>query len=151
MSRQERKTRREIRAQQTSDLLEAARTYLRNMPDDWNYVLPTDLRKMQLENQVPFFLLDIRKSEDYVKGHIENTTNIYWLDLLENENLSKLPKDQTILVICYLGHTASQIMTLLNLIGFKAKALKFGMGIPPSKGVEIAGWLQLNYPVEVSK
>ena len=45
-----------------------------------------------------------------------------------------------IIIICYVGHTASQVLVMLKLLGYKAKVLKFGMGESPSKEVPVAGW-----------
>lgn len=118
--------------------------FLEQTKDDWNYVLPSKLKDMDKSN---LFLLDVRRKSDYDDGHIEGTTNIYWLDLMKPENLDRLPKDKTIVVICYLGHTASQVLVMLKLLGFKAVALKFGMGISPIEGVPVAGWTTLGYPV----
>lgn len=118
--------------------------YLQATDDGWNYILPKEFNKM---DKSKIFILDVRKPSDYQKGHIKGSVNIYWLDLMCNENLAKLPKDKEIVIVCYLGHTASQILVLLKLLGYKAKALKFGMGVPPNKNVPIAGWSTLGYEV----
>jgi rhodanese-related sulfurtransferase len=70
------------------------------------------------------------------------------MDLLKEENLNKLPKDKKILLICYVGHTASQMVVALKLLGYDVGALKFGMGKSPVEGVPIAGWLDYGYDVE---
>jgi hypothetical protein len=38
-----------------------------------------------------------------------------------------LPKDRQIVVYCWTGHIASQITALLNILGYDAINLKFGM------------------------
>jgi len=124
-------------------IYDAIFSFLKNTGDDWNYVLPSELNDASAGK---YFLLDTREPEAYKEGHIKGAINIFWLDLLEN--LDKLPKDKTILVICYVGHTASQVMVVLNLLGYKAKALKFGMGKSPVVGVPIAGWLDYGYDIE---
>jgi rhodanese-related sulfurtransferase len=74
------------------------------------------------------------------------------LDLLNDNNLSKLqnmPKDKPIFLICYLGHTSSQALVWLKLLGFKnVVSIKFGYGKSPVFGVPVAGWLSFNLPVE---
>lgn len=110
--------------------------YLLKTKDDWNYVTPKQFAEMDKSN---IFILDVRKPDDYAKGHITDSTNIFWLELMQPQNLSKLPRDREIVVVCYVGHTASQILVLLKLLGYKAKVLKFGMGISPQKGVPVAG------------
>lgn len=125
--------------------------YLKDTLDDWNYILPTELHKQIKSGEASkYFLLDIRKPKDYDEGHIKDTTNIFWLDLLEEENLKKLPKDKKIVIICYLGHTASQALVLLKLLGYDVIALKFGMGKPPSN-IPVKGWLNLDFPVVKSR
>lgn len=119
--------------------------YINDTKDDWNYILPAQLKEL---DKTDLFLLDVRKPEDYKKGHIPGSTNIFWLNLLEPENLKKVPKDKQIVIICYVGHTASQILVLLKLLGYKAMVLKFGMGISPTKGIPVAGWYNMGYPVE---
>ncbi len=41
--------------------------------------------------------------------------------------LSKLDPEREIVVVCYTGQAASQVTGLLNNLGYKAKALLFGM------------------------
>jgi len=49
--------------------------------------------------------------------------------------LKKLPKDKTIFLICYVGHTSSQILTLLKLLGYNVVSIKYGYGLSLIKGV----------------
>ena len=75
------------------------------------------------------FILSVRKAEHYELGHIPGAVNIGITSLFIQENLQKLPadKNQQIVVVCYTGHTASQATALLNLNGYNATALKWGM------------------------
>lgn len=126
------------------------RNYLKNTKKDWNYILPTEFNKIKnnnYNNDNNMFILDVRHPKDYQKGHIKGSLNIFWLDLLEDDNLAKLPKDKEIILICYVGHTASQMLVLLKLLGYKVKVLKFGMGISPSKDVPVAGWTNYGYDI----
>ena len=119
--------------------------YVKDTKDDWNYITPENLEKKGTSD---FFLLDIRKPDVYKEGHIKGSTNIFWLELLEEENLKKLPKDKKIVIICYVGHTASQMLVALRLLGYDVVALKYGMGISPSKGVPVAGWYNFGFDVK---
>lgn len=131
-------------------VVSALRSYLQDTKDDWNYILPTELNeKIENSDMDNMFLLDIRRPEDYSKGHIKGATNIYWLNLLDEDSLKRLPRDKKIVLICYVGHTASQMLVLLRLAGFDVVALKFGMGVSPSDKVEIAGWLQHRFNVDM--
>lgn len=74
------------------------------------------------------FLLSVRKAEHYELGHIPGAVNIGMTELFSQEKLTMLPDDdQQIVVICYTGHTASQATALLNLNGYNATALMWGM------------------------
>ena len=123
---------------------EALLEYIDSTEKDWNYITPEELHGKEDK----YFLLDIRDEDSYKEGHIKGTKNIFWMDLLKQENLDKLPKDRDIVIICYVGHTASQILVALRLLGYNAKALKFGMGKSPVEGVPVAGWLDYGYEVE---
>ena len=75
------------------------------------------------------FILSVRKAEHYELGHIPGAINIGLGDLFKKENLQKLPEDKNkqIVVVCYTGHTASQATALLNLNGYNAITLMWGM------------------------
>ena len=116
--------------------------FLKNTHSNWNYILPTQLHN---ENLSKYYLLDVRKPKDFNKGHIQGSINIFWKDLISLKNINKLPKNKEIIIICYVGHTASQILVMLKLLGYKARVLKFGIGESPSKGVPVAGWKNYGY------
>ncbi|MGF7184155.1 rhodanese-related sulfurtransferase [Desulfitispora alkaliphila] len=73
------------------------------------------------------FLLDLRAEEHYANGHIEGAINIPFESLGERENLTLLPPDREIILICYTGHLANQASTILNLLGYETVVLKDGM------------------------
>lgn len=116
--------------------------FIDSTEDDWNYITPEDLHKKDLKK---FFLLDIRKPDAFKEGHIKGAKNIFWMDLLKEENLKKLPTDKKIILICYVGHTASQMLVALRMLGYDVAALKFGMGKSPVEGVPVAGWLDFGF------
>jgi rhodanese-related sulfurtransferase len=132
---------------QKETLIGHLQTFLEDTGDNWNYIFPEELEKA-IRRGEPLFLLDIRRPADYAREHIPGTINIFWLELLQEENLARLPKDREIIIICYVGHTASQTLVLLRLLGFRASILKFGMGIPPDPAHPVAGWRQLGFATE---
>ena len=73
------------------------------------------------------FILSIRTVEHYTLGHIPGAVNIPLSTLFTEENLAKLPTDRQIVVYCYTGHTASQATALLNVNGYDAVCLTWGM------------------------
>jgi rhodanese-related sulfurtransferase len=128
--------------------IETLRKYLHETKDDWNYITPLDFYNNYYLKKKNYFLVDIRRADEYKEFHIKGSKNIFWLDILDEKNLKKLPKNKTIFLICYVGHTSSQVMTLLKLIGYDVVSIKFGYGISPVKGVPVAGWLDYGFPIE---
>jgi len=131
-------------AKEDDTVLNALRDVIEATESDWSYITPTELNDKGLKD---FWILDIRKPQDFQEGHIKGATNIFWMDLLDENNLKKLPKDKTILIVCYVGHTASQMAIALKLLGYDVVALKFGMGKSPVEGVPVAGWLDYGFPI----
>lgn len=72
------------------------------------------------------FIIDVRKPEDYAAGHIPGAVNMSAKTLFTADNLAKLPADKQIVVTCYTGQTASQVTSVLNMLGYNATNLKFG-------------------------
>jgi len=126
------------------------RQYLHDTNDSWNYITPLDFYNNYYLKKKDYFLLDIRSADEYKKMHIKGSKNIFWLDILDEKNLKKLPKNKTIFLICYVGHTSSQVMTLLKLLGYDVVSIKFGYGLSPVKGIPVAGWLDYGLPIEKS-
>jgi rhodanese-related sulfurtransferase len=82
-------------------------------------------------------LLDIRREEDYEEGHIDGAINLPYGKGME-EGFGSLPKDKTIVVICYSGQTADQTNAILHLLGFDALGMSGGMN---------GGWAKAELPV----
>lgn len=126
-------------------LINNFKNFLENTKDDWNYITPSDFYK-NYYNKKPF-ILDLRDKKDFNQFHIKGSTNIFWLDLMKKENINKLPKNKKIFLICYVGHTSSQALVILKMLGYNVTAIKFGFGKSPVFGVPVAGWLNYNFPV----
>ncbi len=73
------------------------------------------------------YVLDVRESSVYLKGHIPGSINIPWFDVFKTENLKKLPPDRRLIVCSETGHTSAHIVALLNILGYEAVNLKWGM------------------------
>ena len=72
-------------------------------------------------------IISLRSAEDYAKGHIGGAV---WMDvksLFTTAGLTTLPADKQIVVVCYTGQSASQATSALNMLGYDAAALQFGM------------------------
>jgi rhodanese-related sulfurtransferase len=72
-------------------------------------------------------VLSVRGPDHYAMGHVPGAINIPWREVAKPENLAKLPTDVQIVVYCYTGHTGQVATTVLNLLGYNAINLKFGM------------------------
>ena len=101
------------------------------------------------------FIVSVRTPEDYAKGHIEGAINIPWRQIAKPESLAQLPTDKPIVVYCYTGHTGAVATTALNLMGYNATNLKFGM-MGWSKDDDVLGLTrfdpatQPDFPVETT-
>ena len=129
----------------------ALREYLHSIKDDWNYIIPIDFYNNYYLKKKDYFLIDLRTKKEYTKMHIKGSKNIFWMNILDKKNLKRLPKDKPIFLICYVGHTSSQVLTLLKLLGYNVVSIKYGYGISPAKGVPVAGWVDYGLPVQKSK
>ena len=81
------------------------------------------------------FMIDVRAPEDYAAGHIPGAVNIGAKALFTAENLGKIPTDTPVVVNCYSGQTASQVTSVLNMLGYDASNLKFGLASWSPTGV----------------
>jgi rhodanese-related sulfurtransferase len=70
-------------------------------------------------------ILDIRKAEYYTAGHIPGAINFGISSLADN--LDKLDPDAPVYVYCDTGHWAAEAAALLQMLGYNAWSLKFGI------------------------
>lgn len=85
------------------------------------------------------FILDIRKKEDFAENLIEGSVHCEWGEVYDFIEEDILPKDKKIVVVCYTGQTAGQVVSILRLLGYDACALKGGM---------VNGWMKDSMPIE---
>ncbi len=72
-------------------------------------------------------IISVRKPEDYAKGHIPGAINIPWKTIAKVENLKKIDPKRPVVTYCYTGHTGQIACTVLNILGYDALNLKFGI------------------------
>ena len=72
-------------------------------------------------------ILSVRSADQYASGHIPGAINIPWRQIAERESLEMLPTDRQIVVYCYTGHTSAVATTALNMLGYDAVNLEFGI------------------------
>jgi len=74
------------------------------------------------------FILSVRAEDAYAIGHIPGAANIPWRELASDTSVLKiLPTDRQIVVYCYTGHTGGLATAALNLLGYDAINLKWGI------------------------
>lgn len=102
----------------------AAKAYFENFPQGKHVISAADfLAKVQ--DGTAGFVIDLRKAEDYAKGHIQGAINIPYGAAVAEE-LDRIPDDQPVYVYCYSGQTASQMTAWLNLAGKQAHNVSGG-------------------------
>jgi len=72
-------------------------------------------------------IISLRSAEDYAKGHIPGAVNVSVKELFSEENLAAIPPDKDVVLVCYTGQTAGQATAGLNMLGYEAYSLLFGM------------------------
>ena len=70
-------------------------------------------------------VLSVRSAEHYATGHIPGAINIGLDNLVDN--LYRLNPDAPVYVYCYTGHSSAQAAALLQMLGYDAYSLKYGM------------------------
>lgn len=79
-------------------------------------------------NPKHYYILDVREHAAFVKmGHIAGAHNIPLQVLFTPKYLNMLPKNHTIISICYVGQWESMAASLLATMGYHVKILRFGM------------------------
>jgi rhodanese-related sulfurtransferase len=104
-----------------------------SIPDQYYYF--TNPEKPDENPYTVPFILDLRDDETYQNGHICGAAHIFWKNVFKPGNLNRLPPGKQILVYSDTGHESGMVAALLNLLGYDAINLKWG----------IAGW-SLSFP-----
>ncbi|MFC2023088.1 rhodanese-like domain-containing protein, partial [Chloroflexota bacterium] len=73
------------------------------------------------------FILSVQSEELYAKGHVPGAVHMPVTDVCQTENLAKLPTDRQIVVTSTDGMTGSQVTGILNLLGYDAYNMYYGM------------------------
>lgn len=89
--------------------------------------------------QQGMFILDVRTQEEWDLAHIENSSLVPLAEL--KNNLSELPRDREIVVVCRSGNRSREAVSILEEAGFSdVFSLKGGM----------IAWENAGYPLEKS-
>jgi rhodanese-related sulfurtransferase len=90
--------------------------------------------------------VSVRRPEHYAEAHIEGAVNVPFGKGMQ-ENFASLPADKKLIVYCYTGQTAGQVVAGLRMLGYDAVSLRGGMGMPSN---EPLGWMSQGYPTVAS-
>jgi len=116
---------------------------LKGTPFASNIISSENAKKILDAGDDSVMFLDIRRAEDYAKGHIETAVNMPYGAGMQ-ELFASLPVDKKIIVNCYSGQTAGQTVGIMKLMGYDAASLKGGMGTPLNAPM---GWVTEGFPV----
>ncbi len=73
-----------------------------------------------IKEKQSFVILDIRTplEQEFIAPRLKDTLYIPMHELFKEENLEKLPKDKTIIVLCHTDRRATAVVIALRLLGF---------------------------------
>ncbi len=106
-----------------------------------NYKVSEDDLKAMIDASEDFYLLDVRKAEDFTKGHIKGAKNVPF-GKGQIEGLVDVPKDKKVVVYCYTGQTAGQATAGMRLLGYDAVSLNGGAGMESNQPM---GWVNKGF------
>jgi hypothetical protein len=69
----------------------------------------------------------VRSAEDYEKGHITGAVNMDPKTMFTEGGMIAVPDNVPLVVYCYTGQTASQVTSALNMLGYDASNMLWGM------------------------
>lgn len=97
-------------------------------------------------------IVDVRSADEYASGHVPHALHVPWRDIAEIDSLTKLDPGRTAIVYSENGQTGLLAATALNLLGYRAVAMRFGM-MDWNAGQVAASRLwpgPADYPIEVA-
>lgn len=71
------------------------------------------------KNNPNLVILDVRTTEEYAEGHIENSINIDFNAGYFKTKINKLDKNKTYLVYCRTGNRSGKAIKVMEQLGFK--------------------------------
>ncbi len=110
-------------------ILAAGRLYFSNLGKPFTISAP-ELYTLLSASENPYvapLVLDVRDEAAYRRGHIDKCLHIPLRALFTRENLRRLPPDRQIVVYCETGHDSAQAAAMLNLLGYDAVSLRWGI------------------------
>ncbi len=115
---------------------EAVNKYFAEYPEDLEKAKQKEFVQ-KVKDGEDMFIIDLRKPEDYAKGHVKGAVNMPWGPALA-KNLKNVPQDKPVYLYCYTGQTAGQADVIYNMAGIDAKSVNLGykFGISKVDGID---------------
>lgn len=73
------------------------------------------------------FIISVRSAEDYEKGHIPGAIGLDPKTMFAEDGLIGVPDNRPLVIYCYTGQTGSQVTSALNILGYDASNILWGM------------------------
>lgn len=90
-------------------------------------IAAAELAQWIKEKKTDFLVVDVRANpQEYKNGHIPGAIYIPHYQILQPDNLKKLPKDKKIVLVCVTGQTQNLPVVALRALGYDAHTMKFG-------------------------
>jgi rhodanese-related sulfurtransferase len=115
-----------------------------------------DVRAMIDAKKKDFVVVDVRPDINlFNAGHIPGAIFIPTQDVLNPENLKKLPRDKKIILVCVSGQTQNLPVVALRALGYNAMTMRFGMAAWDKNSLgykfmkeALSGAAKKNYPLQ---
>jgi rhodanese-related sulfurtransferase len=124
----------------------AASTY----SEGWYFITRPDVVGLLNNNNGSIYVLDVRLAPDYQNGHIPGAVNVPFPNMTAALTAGQIPQGKIIIVICYVGESAANTVTILRLLGYTAYDLEGGMAAW-NNATRLAPWYPVtlgeNYPI----
>lgn len=108
-------------AKPDTNIAQILKDYFAKMPEHKRIISAANVQKA-IEAGEDVQIVDIRKPEDFAKGHVKGAINVPFGKA--NEHFAKISKEKPVYVYCYTGQTAGQTVGVLNTIGVEALSIK---------------------------
>jgi len=90
-------------------------------------VKPDDVDAWIKAKKTDFLIVDVRPNPPGQQGgRIPGSVYIPYNEILQPENLKKLPKDKKLILVCVTGQTQNLPILALRVLGYDARTMQFG-------------------------
>lgn len=120
------------------ELLAALDNILSNLSKNFDLVAPKDLA-VELTEHAPI-LIDVRSVEEWNKGYIEGSVNIWINEFMDKIGELPADKDANLVVLCASGYRGAIVKMMLNVLGYtKVRNLNGGTTAWTTAGFPLVG------------